>query len=61
MTCPECGEREITCADNCAECEVEFLRANPEEYDPEERTPDGRRVYALPGYRDVKAMMEAFQ
>jgi hypothetical protein len=50
--CATCGNAPAVCDDDCVTCAVDYLRDNPDDYDPTET------VWRKPFWRDVAAQFE---
>ena len=53
LLCLECSEARAVCDDFCVGCWVDFLKANPDEYEPTDS------CWTLPQWRDVASQFEA--
>ena len=53
LMCLDCSDARAVCDDQCVACYVEFLRENPDDYDPTEG------VWRKPFWCDVAAQFEA--
>ena len=60
--CLTCRTAEAVCDDNCIACEVAFLKANPDEYEPGYTTKirgEYVHLWSLPFWREVAHQFEA--
>lgn len=53
LMCQDCADSRAACDDLCVACYVDFLKANPEEYEPAEA------VWSKPHWTDVAKRFEA--